>query len=233
MSTESRKRSSSEAVLEKLDVNQQNSILAYFVSKETFDSERQKLDSERQKLDNALAESLSQLKWRVQFESERAQIFKDATFLYKRGIIELQLHIFIGHHEPTEDGRKICCEDKNGEYIEVNCSFSAAMKHWLDCPKHGTRPNILSSYKNGLTTISAEMRDVEWAISHLYESISNNNIHFNSGASYPIKVIEFRDTYNTLAFLSFLTHYEVPFEVQKEESAPPQKSSTSVTAREE
>ena len=81
MSTESRKRSSSEAVLEKLDVNQQNSILAYFVSKETFDSQRQKLD-------NALAESLSQLKWRVQFESERAQIFKDATFLYKRGIIE-------------------------------------------------------------------------------------------------------------------------------------------------
>ena len=84
------------------------------------------------------------------------------------------------------------------------------MKHWLDCPKHGTRPNILSSYKNGLTIISAEMRDVEWAISHLYESISNNNIHFNSGASYPIKIIEFRETYNTLAFLIFLTHYEVP-----------------------
>jgi len=75
---------------------------------------------------------------KAHFEKERSTVFRDACNLYKRGIIELQLSVFMNEHD--------------NEYNSFTCdgvvhqkTFSEAMHHWCECRHHTVE--ILKSHK--------------------------------------------------------------------------------------
>ena len=154
-------------------------------------------------------------------ELERSQIFRDATLLYKRGIVELQLQIFIGLHrsEDYDDGYglRMVCDDGWDQPI----SFTSAMHHWRKCPLHSSPPHILTYYEDGLLVSIKNVQKsyVEKAIDKLYGTISQE-LHLSTCENYPIKIIRFPRNEDTLAMLSFLGHYHLPFTVVSEHPLP-------------
>jgi hypothetical protein len=54
-------------------------------------------------------------------------------------------------------------------------------------------------------------KNVEDAI---YSKVSES-VHFNSGETFPLKVVRFQNNCDTLVMLSFLDHYKIPFSLEK------------------
>jgi len=144
---------------------------------------------------------------------ERGQIFHDLAILYKRSIIELQLQIFISLHKSDDydDGRGLRMICSNGWNEPI--SFSSAMQHWRSCHLHVSTPHVRTNYEEGCVSIKKVQKAyVEKTIDNLYGTISEV-LHFRPGENYPIKIIRFPHNEDTLALLSFLDHYEIPFSV--------------------
>lgn len=138
---------------------------------------------------------------KAQFEKERATVFRDACVLYKRGIVELQLSLFMDSH--------------GGTHYEFYCgrdvipkTFKDAMHHWCSCPLHEV--HILNSYKEDRVNLAlyAEKEAVKNSLFYLYDTISSL-LHFNAGEEYPIRVVPFAKPADTLAFMTFLQHYSI------------------------
>ena len=155
-----------------------------------------------------------------QLSLERSQIFRDATTLYKRGIIELLLQTFLNMH-PQENGQ-FYCKDCNGTNTWFDVNFTTLMKHWRLCPLHTREPVVINRYEEGLYKVQDDKARVIWSIDNLYGTISNM-VHMKVVDSYPVKVIPMQDNSDTLALLSFLNAYDVPFSVAPDWPVPPMK----------
>ena len=215
-----RKRSQSEVILENFDTTTKMSVLQYFVKKEDFEDEKSKKEKYLQMYHNKVADSEKKMQKLYHLELERSQVIRDSALLYKRGIVELQLQIFIGLHRSEDfgDGRglRMVCDDGWEEPI----SFTSAMRHWRTCPLHSSSPHIRTNYEEGLVSIkNVEKKYVEQSIDNFYGTLSQE-LHFSAGENYPIKIIRFPRNEDTLAMLSFLEHYDIPFFVVGEHPLP-------------
>jgi len=223
ISETSRKRAKSECILEKYGEERANEVLAHFVGKEKYDDLKKQFDALLQQfLDNDKSFKILQIK-EHQLELERNQMFKDATTLYKWGIVELLLQTFLSQHQQDPENKLFYCYDVNGRENWFNTSFSSVMKHWRCCPLNSGL-EILTSYEEGLLKFSDERGRVEWSIDHLYGTISNM-LHLKVEESFPIKVIQLSDKSDTLALLTFLKRFYIPFVVAPETPNPPLHSS--------
>ena len=146
----------------------------------------------------------------IKFERERGQIYKDASLLYKRGILELQLQLFLSMHSKTDEHFFVCAD--GGTYA---CNFSSAMRHWRTCPMHDVAPVIRTEMRDSLVCIQANENSVMSSTDNLYSTLSQQ-IHFNPGESYPIRISQF----DRLALLSFFDFYEVPYFVERYNPIP-------------
>ena len=215
-----RKRSQSEVILENFDAPTKLNVLQYFVKKEDFEDEKSKKENYLQMYLKKVAESEKTTQKLYHLELERSQVIRDSAMLYKRSILELQLQIFIGLHR-TDDygdgcGPRMLCDDG----WEQPISFTSAMRHWRTCPLHSSSPHIRTDYEEGLVRIkNVPKKFVEKSIDNLYGTISQE-LHFSAGENYPIKIIQFPRNEDTLAMLSFLEHYAIPFFVVGEHPLP-------------
>jgi len=213
-----RKRSQSEVVLENFDGPTKLSVLQYFVSKNDFENENRKKEEYLEKYLDVLGKQLTMSNILHQLQMERSQVFRLSAMFYKRGIIELQLLIFIGLHMSYFDGpvERMLCE--NG--WDAPISFSSAMKHWLTCPKHLVAPFVHTHFEDGMVIINnVKKSEVEKAIENLYGLISDNS-HFKGGDSLPVKIVRFTHDNDTLAIISFLDHYHIQYFVVDEKPVP-------------
>eukprot|EP00457_Paulinella_chromatophora_P011527 gb/GEZN01011672.1/.p1 GENE.gb/GEZN01011672.1/~~gb/GEZN01011672.1/.p1 ORF type:complete len:213 (-),score=42.86 gb/GEZN01011672.1/:23-661(-) len=154
------------------------------------------------------------LESKTRLETERAQVFRDASYMYERGIVELQLHLLFEKHE-SKQGTQFRC---NG--VWHNKSFTSLMKHWYDCERNGSQPPVVQTqYKEGMITISESKDNVENAIKNLYQTLSAP-AHFNIGDSYPIRIHPFDSNAKTLALITFFHHHSIPFTVVAAPAAP-------------
>jgi len=230
ISETSRKRTKSECILDKYGEEKANEVLAHFVGKEKYEKAEEKYDDLKKQFDALLQQFLDNDKSfktlqakEHQLELERNQVFKDATTLYKRGIVELLLQTFLSQHQQDPENKLFYCCDVNGQENWLNTSFSSVMRHWRCCPMNSSL-EILTSYEEGLIKFSDDRRRVEWSIDHLYGIISNM-LHLKVEESFPIKVIQLSDKSDTLALLTFLKAFHIPFVVAPETPNPPLHSS--------
>jgi hypothetical protein len=202
------------SLLEKYDDVQANEIKANFVDKEEFD----RILNLFLEKDAALQKVIEKER---QLALERNQIFRDATTLYKRGIIELLLQTFLNRH--CQENGQFLCKDCHNNDTWFNVNFTSVMKHWRLCPLHETSPVVINHYEEGLYKVDDEKARVIWSIDNLYGTISNM-VHMKVEESFPIKVIPMPDKSDTLALLSFLNAYYIPFTVAPDLPVPPIKS---------
>jgi hypothetical protein len=207
-------------LLEKYDEVQANEIKANFVDKEEFDTI---LNLFLEK-DAALQVVSHQER---QLALERTQIFKDATTLYKRGIVELLLQTFLNQH--YQENGAFECRDCNGATAWFDVNFSSVMRHWRLCPMHSKPPEVINHYEEGLYKVDDEKARVIWSIDNLYGTMSNM-VHMKVEESFPIKVIPMADKSDTLALLSFLRAYYIPFTVAPDLPVPPIKLNDSTAS---
>ena len=64
------------------------------------------------------------------FQSERAQIFRDATRLYQRGIVELELQIFLSDSQHKMYDKSFQC---GSNVNQISNDFSSVLRHWPKC----------------------------------------------------------------------------------------------------
>lgn len=204
--------------LEELDPEMRNFVNENFVAKSLFDNFNNKLDTVNQtalNLSIEIKDSQSACREKQakinQLMLERVQVLKDASSLYQRGIVELQLKIFMGAHviDPKNPNEFQC----KGQFHPK--TFPSAMKHWRHCDKLGGKLNILTHFSQGLLTFSAEPQRVEACLDDLYGAFSST-MHVSIGVEFPITVIPFQDDAMTLALLTFLGQYAIPFVVAAE-----------------
>lgn len=153
---------------------------------------------------------------------ERSTVFRDSCILYKRGIIELQLSVFINNHENTYD--EFYCDN-----TAFRKTFSAAMHHWRSCKHHKVK--ILENYREDKLNLKlfAPEKEVNDSLDYLYETLSGM-IHFKAGEEFPIKIVPFGRDADTLAFITFLHHYDIPMFLV---STPPIKALNSTNVKDE
>jgi hypothetical protein len=86
------------------------------------------------------------------------------------------------------------------------------MHHWCNCPH--LKFDVIHDYRENKIDIRlyAEDQAVRKALYHLYGTLSGL-IHFKAGEEYPIKFIPFANQANTLAMITFLSHYQIPLYV--------------------
>eukprot|EP01036_Dinobryon_divergens_P038149 gene38149-50026_t len=155
-------------------------------------------------------------------QMERSIVFRDSALLYKRGIIDLQLQIFISLHDHVDDGHQLRMVCDNG--WDAPLSFTSAMKHWLNCPKHPSAPCVYTHFEDGLMVIkNTNKKEVEKSIENLYATISQT-LHFNAGESFPLKIVRFAQNADTLAMISFLSFYDVNFSIVGDQPVPAESS---------
>jgi len=204
--------------LDELDPEVQIFVHENFVAKSLYDDLNNKLDTlnktalnlsiETKDSQSACRENEAKIS---QLMLERVQVLKDASSLYQRGIVELQLQTFIGVHAANpKNPKEFRCQ---GLFYQK--TFTAAMKHWRHCDKLGGKLNILARYAQGLMTFSADPQRVEACLDDLYGALSTS-MHFSIGVEFPITVIRFQDDAMTLALLTFLRQYAIPFVVSAE-----------------
>jgi hypothetical protein len=197
-----KKRKASEDILEIFDTEKQIQLLKHFVEKEKFDRLYESYEEMKKNYFIEANDAKSLHKKYVMYEAERAEVFKMASRLYKRGIVEMLLQMFLNLHEKEEG--QFWCEEHS-----YNTTFSSLMRHWRTCKKHQSPPKIITRHVEGLLNINSEQTKVENGLDNLYNSLSKY-AHFNPGNSYPIQVVQFSENYETLAFLTFLDHYSIP-----------------------
>jgi hypothetical protein len=156
--------------------------------------------------------SLNQTK--AHFEKERSTLFRDASALYKHGIVELQLSVFMNEHENDFDTFKC------GVEIHKK-TFTEAMHHWCSCPLNRDLC-ILNNYKEDRVNLRlyADEDAVKNSLYFLYDTLSGL-IHFKAGEEYPIRIVPFANSADTLALMTFLKHYDIPMVVTPTHPVPP------------
>ena len=123
-----RKRRASEVELDKLDEKSQIVVLKNFKSLEEYED----LRAERTRLYDDLRAEHTRLE-RIQDENvhlqlERQQVFRDALVMYERGIVELELNVFIysePEHHLSPNRKSFRCGSTN---IDIN--FTSVLRHW-------------------------------------------------------------------------------------------------------
>ena len=94
-------------------------------------------------------------------------------------------------------------------------SLSSLMNHWLDCDKH-TKPKILTSFSHGTKKWQAGVSEVTRSIKALYGALSSN-VHFaRSSVGARLLMEPMESDASTLALVTFLTHYDIPFSMNME-----------------
>jgi len=191
---------------------------------------KDEIDSLKSQLLASNKDILSLTQANAHYDKERATLFRDACTLYKRGIIELQLSVFMNydHDNYENDYDNFYCD---GAPIPKN--FTDAMHHWCDCPHHRHPVVIVNEHKEDKIDVRlyAEKDRVKNSLYHLYNTISSL-LHFNAGEEYPIKILPFANQSDTLALITFLNHYNIPMFVAKPQPIPP-LDSASYTAESE
>ena len=94
---------------------------------------KDEIDSLKSQLLSSNRDILALAKTNAHYDKEIATLFRDACTLYKRGIIELQLTVFMNYDHTNYDN------DYNNFYCGENPipkTFTHAMQHWCDCPNH-------------------------------------------------------------------------------------------------
>ena len=130
-----RKRRASEVELDKLDEKSQIVVLKNFKSLEEYEDLRAEHTRLYDILDDLRAEHtrLERIQdENVHLQLERQQVFKDALVLYERGIVELELNVFIysePEHHLSPNRKSFRCGSTN---IDIN--FTSVLRHWCQCP---------------------------------------------------------------------------------------------------
>jgi hypothetical protein len=147
-------------------------------------------------------EILSLNRIKAHFEKERSTVFRDACTLYKHGIIELQLSVFMNDHE--NDYHTFTCDG-----VVHQKTFTEAMHHWCECRHH--KVEILKSHKEDRVNLRlyADEQAVKDSLWFLYDTLSGL-LHFKAGEEFPIRIVPFARGADTLAFITFLNHYHIP-----------------------
>ena len=139
-------------------------------------------------------------------QAERAVYLKAALKIYQRGIVELELQVFLGTHTSrSTNGKQFFC---GSPPVGHNCDFSSLMRHWRTCPLHTTPPVIVDKKQVEARQFKAPLQNVETAVDNLYTSLSTSQ-HFKT--DYPIKLTPFTEDADTLALVSFLDFYKVDY----------------------
>ena len=65
-------------------------------------------------------------------QAERAVYLKASLKMFQRGIVELELQVFLGiHTSRSENNKRFFC---GSPPVGHNCDFSSLMRHWRTCP---------------------------------------------------------------------------------------------------
>ncbi|RYH12639.1 hypothetical protein EON65_37715, partial [archaeon] len=73
-------------------------------------------------------------------QAERAVYLKAALKMFQRGIVELELQVFLGIHTiRSKNNKQFFCGSPPQAY---NCDFSSLMRHWRTCSLHTSPPAI-------------------------------------------------------------------------------------------
>eukprot|EP01035_Chromulina_nebulosa_P026056 gene26056-34056_t len=138
--------------------------------------------------------------------AERAVYLKAALKIFQRGIVELELQVFLGTHTSrSTNGKQFFC---GSPPVGHNGDFSSLMLHWRTCPLHTTPPVIVDKKQVEARQFKAPLQNVETAVDNLYTSLSTSQ---NFKTDYPIKLTPFTEDADTLALVSFLDFYKVDY----------------------
>ena len=139
-------------------------------------------------------------------QTERAVYLKAALKMFQRGIVELELQVFLSIHPDRSNNKKqfFCGNPQMG----FNCDFSSLMRHWRTCSLHKSPPVILDKKQVDARQFKSTTSNVENAVDNLYTTLSTPQ-HFKT--DYPIKLTPFTEDADTLALVSFLEYYDVEY----------------------
>jgi hypothetical protein len=139
-------------------------------------------------------------------QAERAVYLKASLKMFQRGIVELELQVFLGiHTSRSENNKRFFC---GSPPVGHNCDFSSLMRHWRTCPLHISPPVIVDKRQVEARQFRSTLQNVENAVDNLYTSLSTSQ-HFKT--DYPIKLTPFTEDADTLALVSFLEFYNVEY----------------------
>lgn len=139
-------------------------------------------------------------------QAERAAYLKASLKMFQRGIVELELQVFLSIH-PTrsKNNKQFFC---GSPAVGYNCDFSSLMRHWRTCSLHPSPPIIVDKKQVDVRQFKAPPQNVENAVDNLYVSLSTSQ-HFKT--DYPIKLTPFTEDADTLALVSFLEFYKIDY----------------------
>jgi len=159
------------------------------------------------------------------YEKERTTVFRDACTLYKRGIIELQLSVFMNYDHECDDFTFKCDEEIHQK------TFTEAMHHWCVCEHHRHPLEIVNTHKEDSIAVRlyADEQAVKDSLYHLYNTISGL-LHFKAGEEYPIRIVPFANQADTLALITFLKHYDIPMFLAQTHPIPALDTTSGTTA---
>ena len=123
----SRKRLASEVELDKLDEKSQIVVLKNFKPVEEYEELHSDFRAEHARLERLQDEN-------VHLQLERQQVFRDALVMYERGIVELELNVFIysePEHHLSPNRKSFRC-GSSATNIDIN--FISVLRHWCQCP---------------------------------------------------------------------------------------------------
>ncbi len=147
-------------------------------------------------------------------DKERESVVRRASSLYERGIVELELQIFLEKHSTNASvGKKATTFTCPGFVGSKQIQFTELMNHWRVCPLHSSLPIPVTKHvESSIVSIHATQADVEFAIDNLYNTLSDLT-HFIIPETYPIRIHRFANRADTFAMISFCKFYNLPFTV--------------------
>jgi hypothetical protein len=194
-----------------LDENKQNAVLAHFRPKEEIDEVNARMneviearEALHHKYESLLSDYTKVAEKKGRMDSERAQIYRDAASMYKRGMVELQLNLFLKEHNYITSSEFRC------DGCMYPKTMTSLMRHWRTCSKHKSKPTILTHKQDGMIRLDADRAAVEDALDKLYSTLSSN-IHAKFGEQYPVVVCPLPQACDTLALLSFFEHCDIAY----------------------
>ena len=108
-------------------------------------------------------------------QAERAVYLKASLKMFQRGIVELELQVFLGiHTSRSENNKRFFC---GSPPVGHNCDFSSLMRHWRTCPLHISPPVIVDKRQVEARQFRSTPQNVENAVDNLYTSLSTSQ-HF-------------------------------------------------------
>lgn len=171
------------------------------------------LQESKDKIDSLKSEALANIKELMKYkdeihslQAERTVYLKAALKMFQRGIVELELQVFLGIHSTrSKNNKHFYCGSPT---ISHNCDFSSLMRHWRTCSLHTSPPVIVDRKQVEARQFKSTRVNVENAVDNLYVSLSTSQ-HFKT--DYPIKLTPFTEDADTLALVSFLEFYKVDY----------------------